>query len=58
MKVIIELSEKTLEKLGGKAKVAKRSRKNYMEFILTLHAAKVIKRRTKRTAPLSTVHGS
>jgi len=39
MKVVIELSPRALKSLQNKAKEVKRSRKNYMELVLTIHAA-------------------
>jgi hypothetical protein len=38
MKVIIELTPRVLKVLQAKAKKLKRSRKNYMELVLTAHA--------------------
>jgi len=39
MKVILELSPRALKFLQQKAKESGRSRKKYMELVLTIHAA-------------------
>ena len=49
MKVIIDLSPRALKLLKDKANEAKRSRKNYMELVLTIHAAKIKKQKQYTT---------
>lgn len=39
MKVILDISPRALKFLGQKAKDGGRSRKKYMELVLTIHAA-------------------
>ncbi len=41
MKVVLDLSPRALTFLKSKAKKVKRSRKNYMELVLTVHAAQI-----------------
>lgn len=49
MRVIIDLPETVLNKLAKKAKDSKRSRKNYMELVLT-DAVKIISDKIKKSA--------
>ena len=39
MKVILDMSPRALKALKNKAKAINRSRKNYMEIVLGIHAA-------------------
>lgn len=47
MKVLLDLSERALQKLGEKASIGGRSRKKYMEIVLTVHADTLVAKNKK-----------